>query len=188
MKQKLAVLLALVLIGAFSGSETRALSCLPSQGHAVEFQEAKAVFAGKVLTSDISSEPYFGAKNLSRFGVSQVYKGDLFYITDVETDGTWGMRFEVGKEYLVYLDTLNPNTVALCKFSTTELSMAGEQLKQIDQSGVKPKGPKPTVSPPMPSFSSPDPVDTNRFFLEVGSAILLLSTVYGLLKYFHHKK
>lgn len=136
-------ILALVLIGMFSASETHALSCLPSPGPEVEFQEAKAVFIGEATAVFNNDNFDYSTKNFAKFKVTEVYKGDLPSELTVETDGTWGMRFEAGKKYLVYLDQLEPYEVALCRFGTASLEdpQTWDRIQEIEAKGNEPRTP-----------------------------------------------
>lgn len=141
---KQTIILLLLVVGIFTGGkDAQALSCVPSPGPEVEFEQAQAVFVGEA-THAYDDKFTYGAKNYAKFRVDKVYKGELPANLTIETDQTWGMRFEAGKSYLVYLDGMGPYTVELCRFGTTLLSdaQAAERISQIEAAGHHPREPQ----------------------------------------------
>lgn len=130
---------ALVAMGLFSVNSAEALSCVESPGPEVEFQEAQAVFTGEATHVFNNDGSDYTTRNYAKFRVDKVYKGELPRNLTIETDGTWGMRFEAGKKYLVYLDKLGPYVVDMCRFGTMSLEdpQAWERVTQIEASGHK---------------------------------------------------
>jgi hypothetical protein len=145
---KQTIVLAFMLAAMFSAGEAHALSCLPSPGAEAEFQQAQAVFAGEATHVFNDDNFGHGTKNYAKFRVDDVYKGELPAHLTIETDGTWGTRFEAGHEYLVYLDKLGPYEIELCRFGTMSLedSQAWDRITQIEAAGHQPRDPQPNTA------------------------------------------
>jgi|GEM_PF-5288053 len=175
MKQTLAVMA--LLFSVFSVSQpAQGLSC-PAGGSAEDdFRKAAAVFTGTVTEVHYPGTENFESKNYTSFQIQKIYKGDLPKLIVVETNSQWGVAFEVGKQYLVYLDGLDPYRIDVCKFGTHNLSLSLDRIKGMEDAGVKPHRPY------IPRLTEGEPRYTPLDWV-AGASLLVLG--YILLKHFY---
>jgi hypothetical protein len=172
MKTKAALLIFFFLVIAQENAQ--ALSCVQSPPPMVEFNQAQAVFSGKAVY--VKHADGYGSKNMNyaKFDVYNVWKGEIPQGITVQTDGTWGIRFQEEIEYLVYLDKLDPYEISLCRMGTTELINATARIKQIEESGAVPTSPQ----------SATLPSENARKYIEYGSVAAILAIAVVALKIF----
>jgi hypothetical protein len=182
---KLLIIAVLFLVSVFFATETRALSCVPSPGPEAEFDQALAIFTGEASSVFNDDNFSYGTKNYAKFRVDQVYKGELPKELTIETDGAWGMRFETGKKYLVYLDKLGPYQIDLCRFGTVSLEdpQAWERIQGFESKGVEPHDPQ-VQDPEAGGYFSDRPYQQVVFFEWIGAALLLVAGYFLIKKYY----
>jgi hypothetical protein len=131
-----AIFLSLIMV-----QPAQALSCVQPPPPEVEFERTKIVFTGRPIEVQYADPNDPRSKNFAKFQVHKLYKGHLQKEVLVETEGIWGIKFQMDTDYLVYLDQTNPYQVSLCKTGTMELSQAGERIRQIESWGNYPYPP-----------------------------------------------
>lgn len=173
----------LLFANIFWVPQAQALSCVEAPPPQEQFNQAIAVFSGRAVEVDNVENGNPNGKNKAQFDVYKVWKGNLPDKLTIETDGTWGMRFEQSKEYLVYLDKLDPYVVELCRFGTEELSTAQEKIAMIEALGFAPKDPEPAPDQnPISNFLTQS--SENRY-LGYGLAVATIFAAYLTYKHFY---
>jgi hypothetical protein len=130
------LLVALLLAGR--AEPVAACTCAINPSPAAEFDQAAAVFAGRVVRIDLREGP--GAPPYSPvrviLEVETVWKGPLRSTIEVFTavdEGACGFNFNVGWRYLVYARASGDALQASSCTRTAVLSHAGEDLAALEE-------------------------------------------------------
>src|SRR5688572_22687964 len=137
------VLFASLIMGLpFRASDVKACTCMPQQSTYKEFQEARAVFVGKVIrsrdvamTEVIRDKTFQVLERVFVFKVSESFKGlkeSQVEINVGRIDSSCFQGFGVGQSYLVYAFGKSANSLGSGACSrTTNLSDAADDLHYI---------------------------------------------------------
>jgi hypothetical protein len=104
-------------------------SCLPTNTTLTELSKSTSVFSGKVYQINISS-----TEVQVYFCISRIWKGIVGtrYLVRTNPDaGLCGFKFEFGKEYLVFTDSINTKLWASICSRTKLISDASDDLKDL---------------------------------------------------------
>ncbi|MHA6261506.1 LPXTG cell wall anchor domain-containing protein [Sporosarcina sp. CAU 1771] len=175
-KRILPLLLLILLSVYFKPIPAAACSCMMPPSPDVALTEAAAVFSGEVVDVKKSKNDY--GKTV-QFQVNEIWKGidsaTVSVFTGNDSAGC-GIDFIVGKEYLVYANTMDSNgkdilSTTLCD-RTAELVNAADDLAIIGEGQIA-----------VPSEQATDS-QTNPYYLYAG----ILAVVAGLVGFFLWKR
>ena len=138
------------LLSLSQARDVYACTCLPPPPVSVAVDEARAVFAGRIIDISTTADPTVDIT--AKFAVSRVWKGPTDQrVIDVRTPSSsaaCGLSFSVGDEWLIYagMDE-RAYTASLCS-RAKPLSAAAEDLAVLGEGTVPLSQPPPTSPGP----------------------------------------